>query len=75
MNPITVQILSEAEKRRHSEQIEALQLLNHFGKVRSGRLVLLEALMDCLGTALKGAKLRLREQTFKSGSQLPGKAQ
>lgn len=75
MNPITVQILSEAEKRRHSKRIEALQLLNHFEKVQSGRLAPLEALMDCLGTALKGARLRPREQKIKSGSQLPGKAQ
>lgn len=61
MNPVAVQMLNQAEKRRRSDQVEALQLRKQFGEARSSRSDPLEPLRDVLRIIVNGAAQQLHE--------------
>lgn len=60
MNPVAVQILTQAEKQRRSGQVGALQLRKQSREARSSRSIPLQPAMDSLAMRVQAAVQQLR---------------
>jgi hypothetical protein len=75
MNPVTVESLNQVEKQKRARQIKALQLLNQAQAAPPGRLHLLAAFMNRLGSLLIAAGRRLEDERISAGRHVRGEAQ